>query len=605
MNTGPGTGGQQPGHSHTMITVLDADTVTRIAAGEVIERPASVVKELIENAIDAGASSVMVETFTGRGVFFRIRVTDDGCGIPAGEVAVAFQPHATSKIRSLDDLSRTFTLGFRGEALASIAAVSRVTLTTATRGGPPGGSLIRLEGGAITRHGSCGHPSGTTVLVEDLFFNTPARKKFQRSPAAEMALITGILESSALAEPRIAFRLIHNGRVRLSTSGTGGLPAALATIYGPGISRAMIAVKGKKENLEVEGVVSPPMLSRTDPYQVHVSVNGRMVISRAVVNALRNAYGTLLPRDRHPIAVLSIRADPAMLDVNIHPAKRIIRFESEEDLRSVIEETVQEALRKADLAPRSIGGVRVPAWDETAAAAREKGYGRDTDPVQSVREPSPALLRDTATRLRQTCLTGGDDSPSGVFDVLSVIGQFGETYLLASNADGDLALIDQHAAHERVLYEDVTRQMDGVLPSQELLEPVAVPLTPREESAALRLGDALSGEGFTIEGFGQGFCLVRAVPVCLGRKADPEDIREVIAEVLGDDQVQVTGLRERVARIAACRGAIKSGAPCSVEQGNQLLALLARTQNPWTCPHGRPTVVVLPRGKIDGMFRRS
>ncbi|MDD1717621.1 MAG: DNA mismatch repair endonuclease MutL, partial [Methanoregulaceae archaeon] len=301
------------------IRVLDGETVTGIAAGEVVERWASVAKELVENAIDAGAGRILVEVVSSDRSIASLRVTDDGCGMNPEDASVAFLPHATSKIRVLADLRECRTLGFRGEALASIAAVARVTMMTRTTDGGTG-TLVAMRGGVQERLEHTGAPPGTSVQVEMLFYNTPGRRKFQKPAAYELSRISSQIEALALSHPRIAFRLVQNGKERLYTSGSGELSGAIVQLYGPALARELIPVHGKGPGFSISGYVSRPAVSRTHPYQVLVSINGRPVASKEVASAIRAAYGTLLPKDRYPVAFVALEIEPGGIDANVHPA---------------------------------------------------------------------------------------------------------------------------------------------------------------------------------------------------------------------------------------------------------------------------------------------
>jgi len=587
------------------IRLLDEGTISRIAAGEVIERPASVVKELVENALDAGAEHIEVEITTKGGAVRSIRVTDDGTGMEEPDAALVFTRHATSKIRTLDDLDHCGSLGFRGEALASIAAVSRVTLTTRARGEALSGTCLVNEGGTFLLHEECGSPAGTTVLVEELFYNTPARRKFQRSVHAEMAYITGVMERIALSRPDVSFRALHNRRELLATPG-GGLHDAVLHLFGPDLARELLPVEFQGSTVLVRGEVSRPALSRQNPYQVFLSVNGRLVQSRALALAAREGYGTLLPSDRFPVAFLDLSIEPALVDVNVHPAKREVRLSREHEVREELAAAVREALARENLIP----GATVAGMAGTQATLLP---GRNdissTSPAtltRAVREPQAGYAADTDRRLRQTEL--GTPTPPGELSQvpeLEVLGQLDATYILASTQGGeDLILIDQHAAHERILYEQTVDATLRERASQELLAPVVLHLSPREAALLPELIPVLEEEGFSVEEFGSGSYAVRSVPVVLGRNAGPGGVREITSSLLAG-AAEGGKDREAVRRMVACRGAIKAGTPISPEQCRRLVQQLRRTRNPYTCPHGRPTMVTIPRRQLDVLFLRA
>ena len=586
------------------IRQLDEITVSRIAAGEVVERSASVVKELCENALDAGASVIEIRISSRDGQISAITITDDGCGMNREEARLAFSRHATSKIREIDDLFACSTLGFRGEALASIAAVSRVTLVTREKGGGavPGVRLVN-RGGTITGEQETGCPEGTSVTVEEIFFNTPARRKFQRSRAAEIALITGVVERLVITHPHVAFRLMVDGREKLSVPGGGGLYDAIIHLFGLDLAGKLVEVSAGGERVGVRGYISVPDLSRKNPYQIFLSVNSRAVSSRALVSAIREAYGTLLPGDRYPVAFLDLIIPETEVDVNVHPTKREVRLSHEDLILPEITTLIREALQSRLL---------IPEKDATKAAARPLP-GDTLHPIRylpsdhgatGVREP---LLRGQLLTERQLRLTepGSEEPVSDLIPDLEIIGQFSNLYILCRTPDDDLLLIDQHAAHERILYEQVGTWQAFRDRAQELIEPVIIRFSPREADMFSLALPVLKREGFVVEPFGPQTWAVRTVPVTLGRSIDPGVVREIIAELIAPGFPKEADAAERLRRIVACRGAVKAGAACTREQCERLIRQLRTTENPFTCPHGRPTMVVFTRKKLDELFQRT
>lgn len=584
----------------TKIRVLDPDTVNQIAAGEVVERPASVVKELLENAIDAGATSILLDVASDMTGVTKIRVTDNGEGMNPEEAVLAFHPHATSKIRDIADLSAIRTLGFRGEALASIAAVAEVTVITRSRGaGALAGTRLVVRGGEVVEKSEVGAPEGTTVTVERLFYNTPARRKFLKSRNTELAHVYAVVENLALAHGEVAFRVVHNGKERMATQRSAGLQNTIAGLYGAELARALVPVEGRLPFLRIGGYISRPSESRGSPSQISVSINGRSISSRQIAAAVREGYGTLLPKDRYPVAFLELLIDTELVDVNVHPTKREVRLSREREILPAIAAAVAEALAGHDLAR------------ETATDPVQQQIARDLpEPV-----PSPPPVAEAGTsytaghrelalsdkQLRRTETKGGEN----LLPAMEPIGQVAATYIVAEGTDGTLYLVDQHAAHERVLYDQVAEQRDKEAGSQELIAPVILSLPPKE-SAALRDATALlADEGFVVEEFGRDTFAVRAVPAALGATESPETVRETIADLLSNESRTAPDRREAVTCIVACRGAVKAGAHLTHDQQKRLLAQLARTETPWTCPHGRPTVVAFDRRKLDGMFRRG
>jgi DNA mismatch repair protein MutL len=584
------------------IQVLDESTVTRISAGEVVERAASVVKELCENAIDAGAGRIRVSIVSHAGRITAIQVSDDGCGMHPDDARLACARYATSKITGIDDLFSCRTLGFRGEALASIASVAQITLVTKSREGSGiSGTKIVHRGGEVLGVSETGCPFGTVITVEELFFNTPAREKFQKPASAEIALITGIIERLVIAHPEIAFDFTHNDRRILSVPGKGGLMDAIIHLYGLPFARQMIRVQGGGRRLRVDGYISNLSLTRKNQYQMYLSVNRRTIASRALAGAVREAYGTLLPAGRYPAVFLDLTLAPSEVDVNVHPTKREVRLSREDEIRKELVSVIQESLAGECLIPAAGSGADGSPGMEHPAGFQ---YGIPEVGESGVREP---LLRERIATGRQLSLTGRQpDAPvASKITGLEIIGQLGSLYIIASTPDDDLLVIDQHAAHERVLYEQVRERSDRDRAIQELIEPVALSLSPGESETLTGSLPLLAAEGFLIDSFGPGTFLVRTVPVLLGQNIEPGEIRDIIAGILAPGTARGVDTREQIRRMVACRGAIKAGAVCTPDQCRQLLEQLARTDNPYTCPHGRPTMVVFRKQKLDALFKRE
>ena len=587
-----------------MIRILDPLTVNQIAAGEVVERPSSVVKELAENSLDAGATRITIDVQSAKGEIRGITVTDNGSGMVPEDARLAFHPHATSKIRSLEDLDRALTLGFRGEALSSIASVSRVTLVTRPAGSGTGEAYrVVVEGGKVREEGVAAGPPGTAVTVEHLFHNTPARRKFIKTLSTELSHIAGIVEALALCHPAVSFRLVHNGTERLMTDGSGDLLATIAAIHGTGLARELVPVASAGGEFRITGFISKPSEHRLHPYQVFLSVNARPVYSRQMIRAIRNGYGTLLPPHRYPVAFLDLALNPAWVDVNVHPTKRQVRLSGEQDLLEHLAGAVAGALRGQDLIPSAPPAAaevpfRVPSAAITVPAAIPQ--------PAPLREEFPLRARRfTEQQLRQTELPTGLAEERVPLPTMEVIGQVGDVYLVARTPDGGLILIDQHAAHERIMYEQLREKRLAGEKGQELLAPVLVRKSPRETEALRPFLPALGRQGLVLEEFGKDTFAVTAVPVVLGRTGDDSLIHEVLGDLLTDAEDPSVTTEERVIRIIACRSAVKAGVPVTPEQSQRLIRQLSRTSNPYTCPHGRPTMVALTRHQLDGMFRRA
>lgn len=575
------------------IRVLDPATVGQIAAGEVVDRPASVVKELVENAVDAGSARITVEISTRGREITLIRVTDDGCGMTAEDATLAFRRHATSKIRAIDDLETLSTLGFRGEALASIGAVARVELLTRP---PPSteGVRIRVRGGGTDPPEPAGAPPGTSVAVTDLLYNMPARKKFLRSVQTETSHCIDVVERAALSHPDISCVCILNGDERFTTPGSGSFLDVIRAIHGKEVADAMVPVSAEEQEVAVSGYISRPSLTRSRGTAVTISINHRPVTSASLAGAVREGYGTLLPRGRHPVAFINLSLDPRRVDANVHPTKREVRVSDEAVVMEILARAVGSALRSRS---------------EVRSAGTGTGHRAPSPPVA----PSPPGVREAPHRPflatdRQLRLTE-DGEPTESMDILpdmEILGQFGNTYIVARGTDGGtLYLIDQHAAHERVLYEQVLERAGGRGWSQELIAPAVIHLSPAEQAAVTAALPLLEEEGFVLEPFGGRSWVVTAVPVVLGTMQGTEAIRDVISGFISGEPTEYEGDREYLVRLLSCRGAIKAEMPLSGEQMERLLSQLRRCQEPLTCPHGRPTVLAFPRSRVDGFFLRT
>jgi DNA mismatch repair protein MutL len=578
------------------IQILPPEVASQIAAGEVVERPASVVKELMENALDAGARTV---TITVEGAGRRvIEVGDDGSGIPAEEMSLAVSRHATSKLAAAADLFHIKTLGFRGEAMASIGSVSMMTFTSRPEGAETGARL-RVEAGKASAVEPIGAPTGTVVRVENLFYNVPARLKFLKTEATERRQIDELVTRYALAYPQVRFQLRQDGRLSLTTSGNGDRREVLAALYGVEAARQMLEVLAEYDELQVSGFISPVSLTRSNRREITFFVNGRWVQDPALTSALIQAYHTMLMVGRYPQAALFLDMPPERVDVNVHPAKAEVRFRD----RDAVFSEVQRAVRRALLAYTPVPEMSLAAnWSPAQAA------GRDFTPLEWPQLPedgpagSNADARGNDQVSQQPPALGGEQAP-GKMPLLRLVGQIASSFLVAEGPDG-LYLVDQHAAHERVLFERWMSQRNGAIPAQGLLEPVAVDLPP---AAARLLADqlpTLERLGFQVELFGSNTFLVRSVPALLAH-SDPAASLRVVVEDFEEDETPL--LAEQEARIIArvCkRAAIKAGQNLSPEEQRTLLLDLEACQAPRTCPHGRPTMIHLSVDLLERQFGR-
>ncbi len=579
------------------IRLLDPDTVNKIAAGEVIERPASVAKELIENSIDAGASRIRIEVAEGGKRL--IRVTDDGCGIEKEDVVLAFQKHATSKISGAEDLDRIDTLGFRGEALSSIASVARsVEVHTKVRSPDlaAGGVRLRIEDGEVAEKTEVGCPAGTTIEVRDLFYGMPARRKYLKSARAELARITDVVTSYAIINPQIAFDLFTGKRTIFKSVRSEGWDDCILRILGTEVARNLVPVKAESRQMTISGVVGRRSLTRSGPDWIMVYVNGRSVRSRVLTRAVTEAYRTFIPSGRYPIAMISLEIDPALVDVNVHPTKREVRFLREEDVAGAVVEAVSRALLVND----------VEASDSQMRALETgEGTGREDDGRPDV---GPVVDQDAQRTLP---LTSGaesrlelDLSPGFEKTKLRVLGQVLRLYIVAEGPEG-LVLVDQHAAAERVRYEHLKKMHAARTLSQELITPINLELSPKEQLMLEDWNELLARMGFEIHPFGGKTYNVRSLPAIGTRLEDPQSVHDVLRDLFAMGKVSCGSTSEDdVLKLLACRGSIKAGCEMTWKEMHDLLKDLFSCQNPKTCPHGRPTVVTISSAQLEKIFGR-
>ncbi|MFZ6028353.1 MAG: DNA mismatch repair endonuclease MutL [Chloroflexota bacterium] len=598
------------------IRLLPSEVASQIAAGEVVERPASVVKELLENALDAGARTVTIRV-EGAGQRL-IEIADDGCGIPAEELPLAIERHATSKLQEAADLFAVETLGFRGEALASIGSVSTLTVTSRPAEAAVAGR-IRVQGGIPGPVEPVGAPAGTVMRVENLFYNVPARLKFLKADATERRQIDALVTRYALAYPQARLHLHQEGRPSLQTSGNGDRREVLAALYGVDVARQMLEVLAEDDmpaegdslrgKISIGGFISPPSLTRSNRREIGFFVNGRPVQDSALAAAVLKGYHTLLMVGRYPLAILFIEMPPDAVDVNVHPTKAEVRFRHPERVFS----GVQRAVRRALLAHSPVPDLAEQMhWDAAEVSAPLPGGGSlrrmwETETWERTGAEAQASNAEEALPaggLANFQAPAAPSLPGTPAAILRLVGQIAATYLVAEGPDG-LYLIDQHAAHERVLFEKLMAQHDGRMPSQALLVPAVVDLPPAGARLIAEQLPVLANLGFEVEAFGHAAFLVRAVPQLLARM-DPAAALRVLVEDFEEDE---SPLREEIeAKIVArvCkRAAVKAGQILSPEEQRSLLADLEACQSPRTCPHGRPTMIHLSVNMLERQFGRK
>ncbi len=683
------------------IHVLDSETIDKIAAGEVVERPSSVVKELVENAIDAGASAVTVEIRDG-GIEF-IRVTDNGAGMEREQLRTAFLRHATSKISDASDLTRISSLGFRGEALSSIAAVAKVEVITRTAGSMTG-SRILLEGARETGFEEVGAPEGTTFLVRNLFFNTPVRRKFLKQPATEGGYIVDLMEHLALSRPDISFKLLVGSQMRFHTSGNGDLKEVVYRIYGRDVAASLVPVQAQKDGIRVEGYLGKPVMVRSNRNFEIYFINGRFIRSSVISRAVEEGYREYLMQHKFPMCVLHITMDTDRVDVNVHPTKMDVRFSDAISFCNLLMETVRAALHVREMIPEASldsgrelraaaaeerkaareeqtpepfersrgenyrvqedtkyrvvaaeGGIQNPkkqdftqnpVWNrvklqqepvEKEAVPQEKEEGEDffteTSELPEDAGPSIALPTQDAEQKQELPAGGKEDEPSiappgsqeeplstepvaqmNLFEEklltednrsrFRIIGQVFETYWLIQFEE-KLMMIDQHAAHEKVNYERLMKQYhEKNVVSQALMPPVIVSLSGQEETVLKENADVFASLGFEVEAFGGSEYALRGVPVDLYGCNEREMFLEVLDQLSeGTSFGNIRVIEEKIASMS-CKAAVKGNSLLSPAEAEALIDELLTLDNPYNCPHGRPTVVTMTKAEMDRKFKR-
>lgn len=592
--------------------MLDDETIAQIAAGEVVERPTSVLKELIENSLDAGSTHLDIEL--AEGGFKSIRVTDNGWGMSESDLSLSVQRHATSKIRTARDLWQVMTFGFRGEALPSIAAVSRMEIVSR----PPNsvdGRRLRLEGGQLLSLEPCGAPPGTSVIVRDIFYNTPARRKFQKTVTAETAMAADMVSRLALANPQVSFRLKLGDRLALQTSGNNKLLEVIAGVYGADLAKSMLPLEAEG----ISGYITPLSLTRNNRQRQTFIVNRRYIHSRLLTLAIDEAYRGKIPSHRFPAAVLRLEIAPELLDVNVHPSKLEIRFRDEQQIKASVSRVLEQALlEKRDITAHTTGRWSVWPTREDREPLPIKGRLFSDQPQSAVTaETDKDALKGATGISRETpssysAFKSGeiqgtdptDCNPGNSLNDLLLLGQLDQTYLVAE-AGGDLYLIDQHAAHERILFErimDSLRKHPGV--SQPLLFPEVVDMAPDERERFLQHILLFRNLGFIVEDFGGQTLLLRGAPAII-RSGARETFLDLVG-VLGDLPGPAPHERstEYLAKRLSCRQAIKAGQKLEREEMETLILDLEKTVNPMSCPHGRPTMIGFKQTDIQRRFYR-
>ena len=636
---------------------LPKQMADKIAAGEVVDRPVSIVKELVENSIDAGASSIAVEIKNGGKTY--IRVTDNGCGIASDETELAFKRHATSKLSTVRDLNAISTLGFRGEALASISAVSRVELITKTADAETGTSL-RIEGGETSSAEPTGCPQGTTIIVKDLFFNTPARMKFLKKDNTESALIIDFISKMALAYPDIRVRLINNGNTLFATQGRGDMFNTIATIYDPAMAKKLIHFKEGTENgITVNGYISSPDETRANRKNQIFFVNGRYIQSKLLEKCVSDGYREKVFEGRYPVVFLFIKLPPEQTDVNIHPNKKEIRFDDENIIREFVTQAIRGALTVPEAVPeftfkkekermdaavkekQQLSAGRAPGAKNDVTGVRTKQQQLDIKnilrqkrveeeaasystgippssgsyainagkPAQKPDGPSPVQDKrkpDTRTATKQQLFAPHTEpAPRRPFDISAIrpIGSVFAEFILGCD-DDSFYMVDQHAAHERVFYEKLTKEFYGQQTASQIMAlPIQINVSPAVKNAEDDWLPFLRGVGFSVEEFGPRAYAVKEIPAYMTAQESERFIKDFCDSL---DEPGAFRDKRRADKIItrACKSAVKANDRLDTAEINQLLKDLAQCDNPFSCPHGRPTVIRMKKTEIEALFKR-
>lgn len=635
-----------------VIHILDEVTANQIAAGEVVERPVNAVKELVENAVDAGASDIEIEIADGGMTY--IRVTDNGCGMSEEDAKLSVIRHATSKISSVDNIYHIASLGFRGEALPSIASVSRTSITT-RRSEDEEGTVLDMIGGEITEVRPAGAPAGTTVEVRDLFYNVPARKKFLKSERTESSRINSMVGKLSLANPDISFRLINNGRTVIETPGNGRLMDVISALYGTKTAGEMLPVAEEGENISLEGLISKPSLLKSSRQYQTIIINRRVVESAVVSKAVDNAYHSLLPKNGYPLMVLSFRVPPESIDVNVHPQKREIKFSDEQSVfrlvyhgvlgtltsqstadtiaREMIRDPGHEILDRKDFKPGSVTVEEKPSgvpdiglserpktgvsWGEPApssyrAAPSSSGTERPAEKRMAPYTPSVGsrnLFSDKSVFEEYR-----KEEPDRVKEAEPLfeeqkeeipvipLGQVSDCFILCQHGK-DLLIIDQHAAHERVRYDHMAQRAEGI-PVQEILIPYLIHVDSEDLALMEEKKEDIMKLGITFEQAGPDVIRITGAPEDLSSTEMERVVAELVKAYHEKDMPSPETLRHRMMAYAACRGAIKRGDPLNIRQMKELISDLFHTTRPFVCPHGRPTIVKFTPEELGRLFKR-
>jgi DNA mismatch repair protein MutL len=586
----------------SQIIELDKNLINKIAAGEVIERPASVVKELIENSMDSGATSITIEVVEGGKTL--IKITDNGSGIKAEELPIAIKRHATSKIKTAEDLFNISTLGFRGEALASIASISYMKITSKTKLAKTA-HTIEIEDSRILSDKPSAFNNGTEIEVHNLFFNVPARKKHQKSITSEFKHVLDIITRYILINPKIHFKLIHNGSLVINSPSTTDSLANVASVYGRSITKNLVPITFSFFDIEIMGFISKPELTRADRTYQSIYVNKRYIKNSTIQRAVYDGYADLLFHGRHPLFILDISINPKLIDVNVHPQKSAIRIEKEQELYNAMKNAVVSALMEHELIPKA-GDLKVKDVETKLVITDKNDFGKQQSTLDIVQTNTVNNVNADKTNNLNSSLTD-DIVEKETTKALNIklIGKLHNTYVIAQDKEGML-LVDQHAAHERVLFEKFMNQYKNEdIKVQELISPIVIEANPHEFITINDNLELFNELGIKIEEFGKNSFIIRALPSILQKQQTPSIINDIIDELNNDELNKVSQIKQERIAMAACKSAVKAHDVLEFPQLYRLLDDLFKCKNPNTCPHGRPTIISIPLYELEKKFKRK
>ncbi|NLK35502.1 MAG: DNA mismatch repair endonuclease MutL [Gracilibacteraceae bacterium] len=583
------------------IHILDEETINKIAAGEVIERPASIVKELVENSIDAGATAISIEIQEGGKSY--INVSDNGCGIMKEDTEQVFFRHATSKINDSGDIGGISTLGFRGEAMASIAAVAEVELLTKAEEDASGSHVI-IKGGKLVQNKSVGYPTGTSVTVRNLFFNTPARLKFLKSDISEQGAIVDIIEKLAMTNTGISMKLTVNNKVVLHTPGNGDLLSVILCIYGKNIAGAMLLLEYSNDIISKEGYIGKPEIARGNSTYMTFSVNNRYIKNRMLSEAVKQAYKTLLMNNRYPFSIININIKSEMTDVNVHPTKQEVKFSDERAVFNTLYLAVKNCLSSSSLIYEYLENMPESQEIPPAAFENRNSYQPPQVSFDQLSFGKEAAAPQIESYKKQYDYDRKPEAHRNQFNnQISIIGQLFGTYILGQK-DDVFYLIDQHAAHERIMFEYIKEKYnEKSISVQELMMPIIIELSPAEKVLYVENSLIFQNLGFEIEWFGEGTLAIRAVPILMGEPCTGEFFNNILDSIKESGSSTSSPL-ESIIISMACKNSIKAGDTITPEEISVLLERLMNTSQPYTCPHGRPTIITMSKYELEKKFKR-